>query len=92
MDYDENLPMYYNNNHSFLWTKMDKKVLNDSKLFEKIEIAWFSVKDLTSRREEFRSFYREIVDIIKKQLYKIMKFTKNTHNKTQRKSRKTNQI
>lgn len=89
MDYDENLPMYYNNNHSFLWTKMDNKVLNDSKLFEKIEIDWFSVKDLTSRREEFRSFYREIVDIIKKQVYNIMKITRKSHNKTQRKSRKT---
>ena len=88
MNYDENLPMYYNNNHSFLWNNMDNKVLNDSKLFEKIEIDWFSVKDLTSRREEFRSFYREIVDIMKKQIPHIMKFIKQSHNKTQRKSRK----
>jgi ADP-ribose pyrophosphatase YjhB (NUDIX family) len=88
MDYDENLPMYYNNNHSFLWNNMDNKVLNDSKLFEKIEIDWFSVKDLTVRREEFRGFYRDIVDIMKKQIQNIMKFIKQSHNKTKRKYRK----
>jgi len=80
MDYDENLPMHYNNNHSFLWDNMDKHLLNDSKLFEKIEINWFSKQDLTTRRNEFRGFYREIVDIIKKEMPNIMKFAKKSHN------------
>jgi hypothetical protein len=27
LEYDENLPKYYNQNHHFLWNKMDKNVL-----------------------------------------------------------------
>ena len=91
MNYDENLPTYYNNNHSFLWNKMDNKILNDSKLFEKIEINWFSVKDLALRRNEFRSFYREIVDIIKKQAPHIMKTITKPHSKTHNKSHRKTQ-
>ncbi len=84
MDYDERLPVYFNNNHHFLWNKMDKKMLNDSKLFEKIEINWFSEGDLSKRRGEFREFYREIVDKIKENVGVIKSFLK----KSQRKTRK----
>jgi len=62
LDYDENLPKYYNNNHKFLWNAMDKNVLNDSKLFEKIEINWFTINQMKKRRQEFRNFYREFLD------------------------------
>lgn len=62
LEYDENLPYYYNQNHMFLWNRMDKHVLNETKLFEKIEINWFSLIDLQKRRNEFRNFYKEIVD------------------------------
>jgi len=62
LEYDENLPKYYNNNHRFLWERMDKNVLSKTKLFEKIEINWFSIEDMKNKRSEFRSFYQEIVD------------------------------
>lgn len=58
------LPEYYNNNHRFLWERMDKKMLNDTKLFEKIEVGWFTPEDMVARRSEFRGFYQEIVDKI----------------------------
>ena len=74
MKYDENLPFYYTNHHRFVWDRMDKQVLNDSKLYEKQEIAWFSVEELTSKRELFRSFYREIVDEIRQRVPEIRKF------------------
>ena len=74
MDYDENLPTYYNQNHRFLWQNMDKHILNDSKLFEKIEIEWFSPQMMRDRRNEFRGFYREIVDKILGELPMIKKF------------------
>jgi 8-oxo-dGTP pyrophosphatase MutT (NUDIX family) len=77
MDYDENLPKHYNNNHKFLWERMDKQYLNSTKLFEKIEIKWFSVEELTSMRSVFREFYREIVDKIKENIPQLMKM----HNK-----------
>ena len=62
LPYDENLPKYYNQNHTFLWNKMDKIMLNDSKLFEKIEIQWFTIKDMKQRKGEFRDFYKTMVD------------------------------
>jgi len=58
------LPEYYNNNHRFLWERMDKKMLNDTKLFEKIEVGWFTPEDMVARRSKFRGFYQEIVDKI----------------------------
>jgi 8-oxo-dGTP pyrophosphatase MutT (NUDIX family) len=72
IEYDPKLPVYYNLNHRFLWDRMDQHLLNSSKLFEKIEIQWFSIADLKQRRSEFRSFYQEIVDqfILKRGLIK----------------------
>lgn len=88
MDYDEKLPLYYNNNHRFLWNNMNKKILNDSKYFEKIEINWFSVSQIKSRRSEFRNFYRDILDEIvinhKKQIIDFIKKRMRT-NKTRKK-------
>ncbi len=74
MEYDENLPKYYNQNHDFLWKRMDKRVLNETKLFEKIKIDWFSVEQMRERKGEFRMFYREIVDKYLEQLVEIRKF------------------
>ena len=37
-------------------------LLSKTKLFEKIEIGWFSIEDMKTRRSEFRGFYQEIVD------------------------------
>lgn len=83
LPYDENLPKYYNRNHMFLWNKMDKTLLNDSKLFEKIEIQWFTLKEMKRRRSEFREFYRTMVDHfinnendLKKFLHKKNRYTR----------------
>ena len=84
IDYDENLPKYYNQNHAFLWKRMDNKLLNNSKLFEKIEINWFSEEDLKNRRNEFREFYREIVDLFINDIENIRHFigkNQEKHNK-----------
>ena len=81
IDYDKSLPMYYNQNHSFLWKKMDKKLLNKSKLFEKIEINWFTTEQMKSQKYKFRHFYREIVDKILLELPKIKKFIMSRNDK-----------
>ena len=60
IDYDPNLPIYYNNNHNYMWDKIDQ----NSPFFDKIEIKWFSESELKKSRTKFRSFYREIVDVI----------------------------
>jgi len=90
MKYDENLPLYYTNNHHFVWNRIDKHILNDSKIFEKQEIKWFSVSELSSRRNEFRGFYREIVDEIRARVPEIRKFilrNTKTHKKYSKKNK-----
>jgi 8-oxo-dGTP pyrophosphatase MutT (NUDIX family) len=92
LPYDPNLPTYFNNNHYFLWKNMDKKYLNKTKLFEKIEIDWFSLEDIQKRRSEFRSFYQEITDHFLQEQSKIRSFLqkaakKNTFFTKKRKSR-----
>jgi len=92
MQYDENLPKYYNQNHTFLWEKMDNKLLNDYKLFEKIEINWFSIEDMKKRKKEFRNFYQEIVDLFLKDIENIQKFLEKKKNKSYKSSRNTMKI
>jgi len=61
MEYDKNLPKYYNLNHRFLWDRMDHKLLNNTRLFEKIEIQWFTPEQMKSKKKGFRGFYQDIV-------------------------------
>jgi len=89
MEYDANLPKYYNNNHSFLWKKMNPRMLNKTKLFEKIEIEWFSVENIKNSRNEFRNFYREIIDKILLEIPQIMKHMKRIRTKKYRNTRNT---
>jgi hypothetical protein len=53
---------------------MNQNFLNDSKLFEKQEIRWFSIKDLRTKKSEFRSFYQAIIDEIISEIPKIESF------------------
>ena len=84
MSYNTEIVEYFNMNHSFLWNRMDKKLLNRSKLFEKIRIEWFCEDDLIKRIGEYRGFYREIVQDIVQHKSHIRAFIK-----TQRKRNKT---
>jgi len=81
MEYDQRLPEYFTNNHRFLWNRMDKNILNDSKFFEKQEICWFSPNDMIKKKSEFRPFYREMVDMFLKELPKISNFINKKKNK-----------
>jgi 8-oxo-dGTP pyrophosphatase MutT (NUDIX family) len=74
LEYDKNLPKYYNQNHHFLWNKMDKQMLSKTRLFEKIEIEWFSVEDMKKHKKKFRNFYQKIVDIFLNDIENIYDF------------------
>ena len=87
IDYDENLPKYYNQNHHFLWERMDKQELQKTKLFEKIEIKWFSTQEMKTKIKEFRPFYQEIVTHILREIPKIKKFIINVSKKSKLKSK-----
>ena len=84
LPYSPDLPKLYNANHDFLWKRMEKKFLNDTKLFEKIEIQWFSLSDMKKKRNQFRSFYREFVDLLIKDQAKIKKFLIGKGTRTRR--------
>ena len=84
IDYDENLPKYYNQNHHFLWERMDKQTLQKTKLFEKIEIKWFSIQEMKTKIKEFRPFYQDIVTRILREIPKIKKFIMNVSNKSKK--------
>jgi 8-oxo-dGTP pyrophosphatase MutT (NUDIX family) len=98
LPYDGNLPKYYNQNHRFLWDRMNRKWLNKTKLFEKIEIDWFSYADLKKRRKEFRGFYQEFLDVLTEDEVNVKRFlkkaakrgnkTRHRRNQTGRKTRR----
>ena len=90
IEYDETLPQLYNNNHRFLWEKLDHHYLKNTKLFEKIEIKWFSVAEMRKKIKEFRPFYQEIVKHILEEIPTIKKLVTN-NNKSKNKSRRRKQ-
>ena len=74
MAYDKYLPFYYNNNQRFLQKRLDPKIIKKTKIFEKEEIRWICVDELPKMRNQFRFFFREIVDMIYEQRENIKKF------------------
>ena len=60
-------------------------MLNDSKLFEKIEIDWFCEDDLLKRINEYRPFYADIVKEIIQHKDKIRTFMKQSKQNMQTK-------
>jgi 8-oxo-dGTP pyrophosphatase MutT (NUDIX family) len=84
-EYNEWLPYYYNNNQQFLQKRLNPKVLKNSKIFEKAKIRWVPVNDLKSMRPQFRSYFKNIIDMILSQKESI----KNFIEKKQKKSTKT---
>ena len=92
MIYDPALPYYYNNNQRFLQKRLDPKVIQHSKIFEKEEIRWVSLNDLNKMRKKFRYFFLPIIDQILKDREKIFVFIekglKKGNGKKTRKNRK----
>ena len=92
MKYDELLPYYYNNNQQFLQQKLDPNIIKDSKIFEKTQIKWFSFDEIKKNRSKFRSFYRNVVDLILGNRLEIVKFVRiklGKKGKSKSKSKKT---
>jgi 8-oxo-dGTP pyrophosphatase MutT (NUDIX family) len=87
-EYDPNLPFYYNQNHQFLWNRIDKQFLNKTKLFEKIKIKWFDVNTIKNKIREFRPFYQHVVKAILLHEKNIKKFVKKCRKTQKQKSKK----
>jgi len=101
MIYDDKLPFYYNNNQRFLQKRLDPQVIQKSKIFEKEEIRWVCVDDIKKMKQEFRFFFKPIVDRIYNEREQIKQFIANglninsvkmtkkyKHNKTQKKQKR----
>ena len=76
MEYDDYLPHYYNNNQRFLQKRLPASSIRDTKIFEKTQIKWFDINELAKRRGEFRSFYRNIIDLIIENKTELEKFAR----------------
>lgn len=79
--FDKNLPYYFNNNHLFLWNKINNKYLKNTKFFEKIEIKWFDVDNMKENINIFRPFYKKNIKLILKNIDNIKKYIDNFINK-----------
>jgi hypothetical protein len=95
MKYDDLLPYYYNNNQKFLQKRLDKKIIKDSKIFEKVEIKWFSFDDIKRNHNKFRSFYKNVIHLIlgnKSGIEDFVKksFVKGNKTKSKTKSKRKN--
>ena len=88
MDYDDKVCEYYNNNHKFIYEKLDHKYLKSTKIFEKIRIDWMTVEEMKSRRGEFRNFYQEILDGIIGDIPNIKNFIQGASRSGKRKTMK----
>jgi hypothetical protein len=85
MEYNEFLPLYYNNNQRFLQKRLDPKIIKKSKIFEKEEIRWVCINDIIKMRPKFRSYFQNIIDMIYSQRNEIKKFiSKNLKKNTKK--------
>lgn len=75
--YDDKLVKYYNNNYNFLLKNMGRELLNNSVIFEKSKLKWFTLDDIKKKRSKFRFFYKEIIDKILLNIDNIHKFVKD---------------
>jgi 8-oxo-dGTP pyrophosphatase MutT (NUDIX family) len=91
-EYFTSLPHFYNNNQRFLQNQLDPNVIRDTKIFEKTQIKWFSFDDMKKEKNEFRSFYQNIVGLILSQQLDIDLFIRKSLQKKRNdkiKSKKT---
>jgi len=93
LEYDEKLVYYYNNNQRFIQKHLDAKVIQNTRIFEKEEIRWFTVKEMKKKIHVFRPFYQNIIknllvkqeeirQFMESKLNKKMKMNKTRKNKT----------
>ena len=88
--YDDKLVFYYNNNQRFLQDKLDPKIINDTKIFEKTQIKWFTFDEMKQNKSKFRYFYQNIVALILQNKNSIQTFVRTKLSKTQKKKTNNN--
>lgn len=69
LNYDKyhTLPDYLNAHYQFMSKHQQIKPLikdPNNGLYEKDKFTWFSLKDIREKRDQFRPFYRDVLDLI----------------------------
>jgi len=87
MAYDPYLERYYNNNQKFIQRRLDPAVIKSSKIFEKAEIRWVCIDELSQARmrSHFRPFYLTMIDTIIREQNGIRKLLRKSQNGTRKK-------
>ena len=67
VDYDERLPLYFNNNYRFIKETANLRTIAahpENGYFEKSHVRWFTLEDLKRERGAFREYFRAFLDMI----------------------------
>ena len=67
VDYDERLPLYFNNNYRFIKETSNLRAIAahpENGYFEKSHVRWFTLADLKRERGAFREYFRNFLDMI----------------------------
>ena len=73
IDYNKDLPTYYNNNFRFFASRLPEVKKEHNGLLEKSHIKWYSFEDLRRDKKKFRRFYQEFIDQFLRQQDQIEK-------------------
>ena len=91
-DYDERLPLYFNNNYRFIKETANLRAIAahpDNGYFEKSHVRWFTLEDLKRERGAFREYFRNFLDMIQyraPEIRRLMQKKCKGKGKSQRKS------
>lgn len=80
MDYNKDLPVFYNNHYRFFSRKLPEVVKGYNGLLEKSHIKWFSFEEMKREKKSFRRFYQMIIERILDKEEVIKKSFESKHN------------
>jgi hypothetical protein len=88
VDYDERLPLYFNNNYRFIKETSNLRSIAahpENGYFEKSHVRWFTLADLKRERAAFREYFRNFLDMIEYRAPEIRRLMeKRRHKRTTR--------
>ena len=96
VDYDERLPLYFNNNYRFIKETSNLRAIAahpENGYFEKSHVRWFTLEDLKRERSAFREYFRNFLDMIQYRAPEIRSLIDKRSNRkrsNRKRSHKTN--
>ena len=91
VDYDERLPLYFNNNYRFIKETSNLRAIAahpENGYFEKSHVRWFTLEDLKRERGAFREYFRNFLDMIQYRAPEIRRLAEKHKRSSSRSNRK----